>query len=246
MIKTLTIVAALGIAVAFYLHLGTASKPQKIADTTPIPPSAPATEISTAQVVDKADDGTEVVLGLRVLKDRDCDVEFRDYVTPDGEMFSAWSCTPRDTQAPHQYAHYDDATLEAMSWSDADAAALLGKRLVERDSRKSYDLLIRATALDNDFGHLAWLADQAFGMVSVNGAPHIGNLERQYELAAVSHRFGDLSGRAEYFRQELIAAGASDTQLADLDGRIDALLERMRDIQSSVLGATTIGGQDNA
>jgi hypothetical protein len=246
MIKSLTIVAALGIAVALYLYLGTADKPQNIAETTSPPLSQPETESPSIGLANETDDGTEIVLGLRVRKDRNCEVELKDYVTPDGDMFSAWSCTPRDAQLPHEYAHYDDATLEVMSWSDADAAALLGKRLIERNSRKSYDLLIRATALDNDFGHLAWLADQAFGMVSVNGAPNIGNLERQYELATVSRKFGDLSGRSEYFRQELIAAGASDARLADLDRRVDELLGRIRVIQSTVLGEITIGGQNDA
>jgi len=173
-------------------------------------------------------------------------VEFKDYVTPDGDMFSAWSCTPESPSSPHKYQHYDDTTLEVMAWSDADAAALLGKRLVERNSRKSYELLVRAAALENDFRYLTWLADQAFGVVSVDGEPHMGNLGQQYELASVSHALGDLSGRSDFFRQALIDAGADETQLAGLDQQVNELLQKIRNIQSTVLGEITIGGKDNA
>ena len=210
------------------------------------PSSQQAVDSAAPQPEDHFDNDAEIVLGLRVRKDRECTLEFKDYVTPDGDMFSAWSCTPDTPSSPHKYRHYDDATLEIMAWSDADAAALLGQRLIERDTRKSYELLVRATALDNDYRHLTWLADQAFGVVSVDGQPHMGNLGQQYELASVSHVLGDLSGRVEYFRQALIDAGADEKQLAGLDQQVDELLQKLRSIQSTVLGEITIGGQDNA
>jgi hypothetical protein len=213
-------------------------------DRTPSPQQAiDSTELLAGDI---ADDGTEIVLGLRVRKDRNCTVELKDYVTPDGEMFSAWSCTPHSQQPPHKYSYYDDATLEVMAWSDAEAASTLGKRLIERDTGKSYELLVRATALDSDFRHLVWLADQAFGIVSVDGEPHMGNLSRQYELASVSHALGDLSGRSDYFRQALVDAGADEKQLAGLDQQVSEVLRKIREIQSAVFGEVTIGGQDNA
>jgi hypothetical protein len=161
-------------------------------------------------------------------------------------MFSAWSCKPRQQQPAHPYSHYDDATLEAMSWSDAEAAALLGKRLLQRDGEKSWELLVRATALDNNFRHLAWLADQRFGIVSIDGEPHMDNLARQYQLASVSRELGDVSGRSDYFRRQLTAAGAQAADLAELDSTVDQLLRQIRDIQSTVLGEVSLGGQNDA
>jgi hypothetical protein len=219
------------------------SSSKKAADQVSL--SQPSIRSQSEDNAEQVDDGTEIVLGLRVRKDRDCDVELKDYVTPDGDMFSAWSCTPRKSQPMHVYSHYDDATLDAMAWSDAEAAALLGKRLIERNGKKSWDLLVRAAALDGDFRHLAWLADQRFGIMSVDGEPHMGNLGRQYQLASVSRELGDLSGRSGYFRRQLVDAGAQAADLAELDSQADQLLRRIREIQSTVLGEVTIGGQDD-
>jgi len=239
--KGLIATALLLAGIAAYLAVTNTAPPNHNAKSPP-----PIVDTATLPAADAADDGTEIVLGLRVRKDRNCTVELKDYVTPDGDMFSAWSCTPHSQQPPHKYSNYDDATLEVMAWSDAEAASLLGKRLIERDTRKSYELLVRAAALDSDFRHLAWLADQAYGIVSIDGEPHMGNLSQQYELASVSHALGDLSGRSDYFRQALVDAGADEKQLAGLDQQVSEVLRRIREIQSAVSGEVTIGGQDNA
>ena len=194
-----------------------------------------------------ADDGSEVVLGIRVRKDRNCTVELNDYVTAEGEMFSAYSCTPRDPAPPHPYGHYDDDTLAVMAYADAEAAALLGRRLIGTETRRSYELLIRASALEGgNVEHLAWLADQAFGTVSVNGQLQLANIKRQYELATLATRLGDAPGRSMYLRNELIEAGVAPDELASLDARAAALLQSMQEIQRTVLGEVNIGGQGDA
>jgi len=240
--KGLIAIALLLVGIAAYLAV--TSSTNSTNDQEPAPRLIVDGETPRATGV--VNDETEIVLGLQVRKDRDCTVEFKDYVTPDGDMFSAWSCTPHGPLSPQEYEHYDDATLEVMAWSDAGAAALLGQRLVERNTRKSYEMLVRATALDGDFRHLTWLAEQAFGVVSVDGEPHMGNLGQQYELAAVSRELGDSSGRSDYFRQELVNAGADEKQLAGLDEQVGQLLQQIREIQAIVLGEVSIGGRDNA
>ncbi len=145
-----------------------------------------------------ADSKTETVLGIRVRKDRDCTVELNDHVTPQGEMFSAYSCTPRHSTPPHPYAHYADETLAVMAYSDAEAAAVLGKRLLGKDNKKSFELLIRASALDGGkVETIAWLSDQAFGTIAVNGTPQVANIKRQYELAALAARLGDAPDKSD-------------------------------------------------
>lgn len=252
--KKLVLAAALlSIAVA----LSMLERPGDETDS-PLPgePMTPAVESNRAAAVTEPDrtteagyefdDDTEMVLGIRVRKDRNCTVELRDYVTPDGEMFSAYSCTPNEPGPEHPYTHYTDATLATMAYSDAEAAALLGKRLIERDTGRSYEMLIRATALDGDFGHLAWLADQAFGITAIDGEPQVENLKRQYELAAIATHFGDFSGRAAYFRDELVRIGVTDGQLQSLDERVSEVLRSIREIQVTVHGKSTIGGHGDA
>ena len=190
---------------------------------------------------------TEIVLGIPVLKDRNCRVELKDYVTTYGEMFSAYSCTPNTPASAHIYADYDNVTLANMAYSDADAAALLGRRYVGKDTGKSYELLIRASALEGgNVEHLAWLAEQAFGVIEIDGEPQLKNLQHQYELAALASRLGDGPGKAEYLKDKLFRSGIDEARLNALNLRVDELLKSMRNIQRTVLGEVTIGGQDDA
>jgi len=202
----------------------------------------PPPEPTSAENID-----TEIVLGIPVLKDRDCRVELKDYVTTKGEMFSAYSCTPNNPALAHVYADYSDETLAEMAYSDGDAAALLGRRYIGKDTGKSYELLIRASALQGGkVEHLTWLAEQAFGVIVIDGEPQLRNLQYQYELAALASRLGDKPGKATYLKQELLRNGVDEVQLDALNLRVDALLQSMRDIQRTVLGEVTIGRQDDA
>ena len=245
MIRNIAIAAVLGASVACFIHACFTDAPGFAATRPAYPannaaPQQPAATSLTGQSL-VADNGTEVVLGLRVRRDRRCRVELKDYVTTDGEMFSAYSCTPNHPSPAHVYADYDNETLASMAYSDADAAALLGKRLIDKDTPTSYQLLIRASALDGGkIEHIAWLSDQAFGAVAVNGEPQITNLQRQYELAALATRLGDSPGKSKYLKQELFQAGIDEDRMAELDLRVDALLHSMRNIQQTVLGKVTI------
>lgn len=251
--KFLMIGAALAVVAAYWLHDRLAQPPatavQMDNGRNPFAATAQSAQSqpeARQPAADDHDDGTEVVLGLRVRKDRNCTVELKDYVTPDGEMFKAYSCTPHSPRPPHPYASYSDATLEVMAYSDAEAASLLGKRLIERDTGRSYEMLIRAAALDNDFTHLAWLGDQAFGTMAIDGVPQIDNLKRQYELAALSQYLGEFSGRRDFYRQELSNAGIGADEIASLDERVAELLQQVQDIQRTVHGNVTVGGPDDA
>jgi hypothetical protein len=252
MIKKIAIAAVLGASAACFYYTYPIDEPV-LATTGQVPPNVGITPQQPAATSNPApaqslaaDDDTEVVLGIRVRKDRNCRVELKDYVTTDGETFSAYSCTPNNPAPLHIYADYDNETLAGMAYSDADAAATLGQRLISKDTHKSYQLLIRAVALDGKVEHLAWLADQAFGVVAINGKPQVDNLQRQYELAALAARLGDAPSKSRYFKSELIRNGIDEDQLSTLDLRVDELLRSMRDIQLTVLGEATIEEQDDA
>lgn len=253
MIKKIAIAAVLGASAAYFIYpdlievADEATVAQTHAGTKPAARQQAASRQDEPKQALIDSDGTELVLGLRVRKDRNCRVELKDYVTPGGEMFSAYSCTPNRPASRHIYADYDNKTLSKMAYADADAAALLGKRLIGKDTRKSYQLLVRAAALDGgNIEHIVWLADQAFGAVAINGEPQVANLKHQYELAALATRLGDDPARTRYLKNELIKIGLDENQLTSLELRVDALLQSMRDIQRTVLGEVTIGEQGDA
>lgn len=248
--RIIIVITALAAAIAYSIYVNpdeTSALPEPVSAIaepvlSPITPDAPP---KPEQIVD-ADDSTEVVLGIRVRKDRKCTVELKDYVTPDGRMFSAYTCTPNEPRPAHPYAHYNNETLASMSWSDAEAAALLGQRLIDQDTGRSYELLIRATALDGDTRHISWLADMAFNPTAVNGEPHVANLEGRYKLAELNARLGSDPVLPELLKRELANAGVGKGRLSELDVRADALLRAMQGIQRDVFGEVRIGGQDDA
>jgi hypothetical protein len=245
MIKKIAIAAVLTVPLIYFI----ATNPLPSAST-PVEPamqSAIVADVPSHEPAATNDTDTEIVLGIPVRKDRHCRVELKDYVTTDGEMFSAYSCTPDEPAAAHIYAEYDNETLANMVYADAIAAALLGRRLIGSDTGRSYELLVRASALESgNVEHLAWLSDQAFGAIAIDGKPQLGNLQRQYELAALARRLGDSPGKAEYLRNQLLRYGIDETKLDALNKRADELLESMRDIQRTVQGETSLGGQDDA
>ena len=248
--KAITLSAALAAAVAAFLLVNSAEKPPPRGTPAPAEPAvrtAPAIFAAAEPRVDVASaPDTGAVPGLPVRRDRNCELELRNFVTPSGEMFSAYRCTPQAPYEPHPYAHYDNLSLELIAYADAEAAALLGRRLVGSNPGKAYEMLLRATALSGDVGHLAWLADQAFSTVRIDGELQIANVKRRYELAALAAQLGGDPAAARYFRDELIGAGLGMDGLAPLDERVDELLQSVRDVQRSVYGEVRYGGQNDA
>ncbi len=250
--KTALVILLGAVGVGYVLlHLAsTAGEKQPAASvplTVPVTQEGDATQPHAPQSLDARSATAQTAPDSPFRTDRNCTVEYRDYVAPDGTTFSAYTCQPDEPAPPHPYAHYDNASLAAMAYDDAAAASLLGQRLIAADRERSYDLLLRAAALDGgNFRYLAWLSDQGFGIVAIDGVPQIANVMRQYELAALSARLGDTSQRSAYLRAKLRELGLSDEQLAALDDRADTLLLAMRDIQQTVQGEITIGGPSDA
>lgn len=248
--KAITLSAVLAAAAATFLVVDTTDHPppgdtaSRAMPTNHTAPAIPA--VAGPRRGSASGRVTDAMAGLPVRADRNCDLELRDYVTPNGEMFSAYHCTPKTPRHPHPYAHYDNGSLELIAYSDPEAAALLGRRLVGSDPGKSYEMLLRATALSGDINHLAWLADQAFSTVRVDGDLQISNVKRRYELAALAVHLGGDPAAARLFRDALIDAGVRVDALAPLDERVDELLRSVHDVQRSVYGEIRFGGQNDA
>ena len=248
--KAIALAAVLGVGTAAYLATDTASRTASEERLRPtaqpsLAADAPRARRDTASPATAAGD-SEVVLNVRVRKDRNCDIELNDYVTTGGEVFSAYRCKPRTPRPPHPYAHYDNGSLEALAWADPEAAALLGMRLAGSNPEKSYEMLVRATALDGNVAHLAWLADQAFSAVRIDGALQVDNVKRRYELTALASRLGGDPSATQFLRDTLQDAGIDAYSLGRLDDRVEQLLESVHDIQRAVYGEIRYGGQTDA
>ncbi len=242
--------AVLGLAAAAFLAVDTAEKEPPRGISLPDRSAAP----SPAAVPIDAEprngglsaSATNEATGLPGRTDRRCELELGDYVAPSGETFSAYRCTPEAPAQPHPYAHYDNGSLEQLAYADSEAAALLGRRLIGSDPAKSYEMLLRATALSGELGHLAWLSDQAYSTVRIDGDLQIINVKRRYELAALAAQLGGDPAAAQFFRNELIGAGLGADGLAPLDARVDELLHAVHEVQRTVFGKVRYGGQNDA
>lgn len=248
--RAITVLAVPVAAAALYLAAGPAGNAPAPAFSPAAPaadhPATPKATPASPAGVPAASGRSEVVLGVRVRKDRQCTVEWNDHVTRQGKMFPAYRCIPDGAGPDHGYAHYGNTTLEVMSYADAEAADVLGRRLLGSDPGKAYAMLVRATALDGDVRRLAWLADQAFSATRIDGKLQVGNVMRRYELAALAAELGDDPALTRFLRSALTEAGIGAEQFATLDGRVDALVETVRQIQRSVFGEVRHGGQNDA
>ncbi len=248
--KAITLSAVLGLAAAAFLAVNTAEQDSPHGMSLPGWPAARTATALPADAEPRTDDvaasASDEGPGLPGRDERRCELELQEYVAPSGEAFSAYRCTPTAPHQPHPYAHYDNGSLELLAYADPEAAALLGRRLIGSDPARSYEMLVRATALSGELGHLAWLSDQAFSTVRIDGDLQIANVKRRYELAALAAQLGGDPAAAHYFRDTLIGAGLGADSLAPLDARVDELLQSVHDVQRTVYGEIRFGGQNDA
>lgn len=156
----------------------------------------------------------------------------------DGSVTEAYDCGDLEPP-PGPYAIYDDETLADMAYSDPLAAEELGKRLVERDPQRAYDLMVRSTALSKSIQPIQWLASAEYSLVARNGKPAIDKLSENYVLQRVSEELGT-PGMAIRIRDDLKNAGFSRVQFTRLEQKVDQVLEKIRNIQVQVHGASNV------
>lgn len=198
--------------------------------------SPPVTVTPDASAADATE--TETVMGIEVRKDRNCTVE-RHYVDlGNGTVTEAYSCVPIQT-AVDDYESYSDEELRVLSYSDAKAASLLGKRLVEVDLAASRALLLRAVALQPaNLDPVTWLAAQAY---SLRGDSPAANEARAntYVLVQTAKAMGSPAS-VEWIFTDLEEAGFGATDFARLDEQVRKDLRRIREIQLEVFGDSVV------
>ena len=182
--------------------------------------------------------GTEVVMGIKVRKDRACSVQ-RHYVDlGNGTVTDAYSCVPHEAIAD-DYERYSDDELRVLSYSDARAASVLGKRLVEVDLDESRRLLLRAVALKPaNLDPVMWLAAQAYSLRGSSPAAQNARANT-YVLTRTAQAMGS-GASVDWVLEDLERAGFDEADIAGLEERVRENLRRIREIQLEVYGETLV------
>ena len=181
---------------------------------------------------------TEIVMGIEVRKDRECSVQ-RHYVDlGNGTVTDAYSCVPNE-KVTDAYEHYSDEELRVLAYSDARAASVLGKRLVEVDLDESRRLLLRAVALKPaNLDPVMWLAAQAYSLRGASPAAQDARANT-YVLTRTAQAMGSGAG-IEWVLADLERAGFSERDLAELEEQVRENLQRIREIQLEVYGESVV------
>ncbi|MGI9261922.1 MAG: hypothetical protein ACR2QR_07790 [Woeseiaceae bacterium] len=181
---------------------------------------------------------TEIVMGVEVRKDRGCSVQ-RHYVDlGNGTVTDAYSCVP-DEPVVDDYDHYSNQELRVLSYSDAKAAAILGKRLVEVDLAESRRLLLRAVALKPaNLDPVMWLAAQAYSLRGRSPAAQNARANT-YVLARTAQALGSDANIA-WVLEDLDQAGFDNDEIARLEDQVTENLRRIHEIQLEVHGESVV------
>ena len=225
-------------AVTFAVFLPSNDAPSTTATqaSLPTPVENRVDKISMQGAADSVE--TEMVMGIAVRKDRNCIVQ-RHYVDlGNGTVTDAYSCVPLSADYD-DYDHYSDEQLTVLSYGDARAASVLGKRLVETDPARSEALLLRAVALEpGNLDPVMWLSAQAH---SLRGDSKTADKARAntYVLTRTAQALGS-DATIEWILADLEAAGFDAADVLQLEQRVREKLQQIRAVQLEVFGESTI------
>lgn len=177
-----------------------------------------------------------------------CNVERRYLPKPDGTTVATVSCERESAPATHPYYRYPNAALESLAYADAEAAQILGMRLIEDDAVRALSLAIRAAALaGGDPAPVMRFSNAYPHPVYVDGTPQPAVVRVKFVLAAVTALLaGEPHGLTEW--EAVIREHSADPnrELEQLRARARNIIDEMRRIQVDVSGASTIGGPGDA
>lgn len=181
---------------------------------------------------------TETVMGIKMRRDRSCTLTRHYLELGDGTVSEAISCEGRGSP-PSDYDHYDDRTLKQLAYGDAEAASVLGKRLVEADPARSRALVLRALALrPHDIEPAMWLASQAYSLRGNSVAARRATAN-SYILTRIAQELGG-EVAVTWIIEDAKESGFDDADFASLESRVAEDLQRIGDIQLEVFGERTL------
>ena len=207
------------------------------------PRKTPSAVDSTAPA--PAQEPWEIVLGIKVFKDRDCTVETRHIVNPEtGETSQAFTCTPNSPVEEDSYGAFSSNVLAPMACSDAHAAEVLGLRKLGSDNSnvqaEGLNLIYRSVALSGNFEAIHRAIVSRYNLVSVNGALRIDSVKQGLVLHAIAERLGSPLREFEVFAALLLENGVSQEEINQLTDKATDTLRAIADLQTELTGDMTI------
>ena len=188
---------------------------------------------------------TEVVLGFRVRKDRDCEVQIRYVTDPEsGETSEAMTCEPRTPELPHPYESWSNETLAQEAFGDAKAAEILALRHIGSENAEDevigLNLLYRAVALSGDPDVFNKAISLRYANIAQNGEPNLKNLKQLLVFSHISGRFGHEAIDADMITADLKRYGVPEADIRELHLTSDRILRQMARLQTEITGSTSI------
>ena len=217
---------------------------QETGEPLPQAEAPPAPALSPAAPVAAADSPGAGAASDPAPPETDCTITRRYLPAPDGTAIETIACDPLSVAEPHPYTHYTNAALESLAYADADAARILGMRLIEKDRAASLSLVIRAAALaGGDPAPLQLYSNAYPDPEAVDGVPQPSVVRLKYVLASVVALLNE-DRTAKNAWEPVIRAHARDPdgELARLQAQALDIVAEMRQIQVEVEGQATIGG----
>lgn len=191
-------------------------------------------------------DEMETVLGMSVLKDRDCTLYEMRVQDESGETSVAYRCEPNNPKEIHPYGEYSIELLRELAYRDADAAEILGIKLIQRgDESEGLQFVYRSVALGGGKSASALKrAHNTFYSSIVDAEapnyepkPAFAAMEKAYVFARIRDELNGVN-YSEWIRAKLETHGFTEFDRLDREAR-DAL-EVMADVEIEVVGSNTI------
>lgn len=201
----------------------------------------PFREPSQAGIAELAnsDSGTGADSDIEALRKLNCSAEKHMVHLGDGLVTEAYSCEPPQTDGP--FAAYSDADLLVLSYSDADAAEELGKRLLfQNEQGPANEMMLRAVALrPDDISPLQFLVSQT-GSLRGPSREARTQVANAYIISKTASYF-DPTVTTGWLRKDLAEHRFSAEDIERLDRLVEGNLARMRAVQIEVFGESRIG-----
>jgi len=184
---------------------------------------------------------TEVIFGLKVKKDRTCVVDEQYIPREDGTLIRGVSCTMPEDAEYDPFLDYTDNELLLQGYTDAAAAAELGRRWAYERPQEARRQMIRAAALDPaNTEPLAWIAWEQFSQTgNADGSPNIEVLSERYILTRLAE---DIGGESQHGLQSIVkrlqAGGLKTRGFDKLETRVRRELYQVYAVQATVPGHT--------
>ena len=181
---------------------------------------------------------TETVMGVKVRRDRSCTVTRHYLDLGDGTVGEAFSCDGPERPSSG-YDDYDNGTLKRLAYGDAQAASVLGKRLVQTDPARARALILRALALQpQNVEPAMWFASQAYSLRGNSAAARRATANSYVLTRIVQELGGEVA--VTWIVEDLRESGFDDADLDRLDARVAQDLRSIGDIQLEVFGKRTL------